>query len=128
MNLISKYESFIHLGCFLGIFYVQFILLRTPGIGRGLPCLQTMSKQKWLMGGGIFSRGPASIPRTVKTPILYCLHFSSLPSVTGQSHYRCNVLVEIHYTVHLRLSPGNGVPDPAWAQRHSVQKASLDFK
>ena len=68
VNLISKYESFIHLGCFLGIFYVQFILLRTPWNRKGTSLPPDNEQAEVAHGWWNLLQGPCFHPQDCEDP------------------------------------------------------------
>ena len=68
VNLISKYESFIHLGCLLGIFYVQFILLRTPWNRKGTSLPPDNEQAEVARGWWNLLQGPCFHPQDCEDP------------------------------------------------------------
>ena len=68
VNLISKYESFIHSGCLLGIFNVQFILLRTPWNRKGTSLPPNNEQAEAAHGWWDLLRGPCFHPQDCEDP------------------------------------------------------------
>ena len=68
VNLISKYESFIHLGYLLGIFYVQFILLRTPWNRKGTSLPPDNEQAEVARGWWNLLQGPCFHPQDCEDP------------------------------------------------------------